>query len=87
MVVDGIKYQLNCSGLGLGYTVTRFFYFSGYSFGDPKGSLPIGVEELPLDKIGDAYLLDFVGPPGFVQQLSSKVDWGCLRLRLITRKP
>ncbi|GJX35668.1 hypothetical protein Tco_0247225, partial [Tanacetum coccineum] len=32
------------------------------------------VEELPLDQIGDAYLLDFVGPPGFVQQLSPKVD-------------
>ncbi|KAL4579055.1 hypothetical protein LXL04_015190 [Taraxacum kok-saghyz] len=35
---------------------------------------PIKVEELPLDQIGDAYLLDFVGPPGFVQQLSPKVD-------------
>lgn len=32
------------------------------------------VEELPVDQIGDAYLLDFVGPPGFVQQLSPKVD-------------
>nr|KAJ0222899.1 hypothetical protein LSAT_V11C200052580 [Lactuca sativa] len=35
---------------------------------------PIKVEDLPLDQIGDAYLLDFVGPPGFVQQLSPKVD-------------
>lgn len=35
---------------------------------------PIKVEDLPLDEIGDAYLLDFVGPPGFVQQLSPKVD-------------
>ncbi|KAK1406669.1 hypothetical protein QVD17_42177 [Tagetes erecta] len=35
---------------------------------------PIKVEELPVDQIGDAYLLDFVGPPGFVQQLSPKVD-------------
>ncbi|KAJ0654688.1 putative DHH phosphoesterase superfamily [Helianthus annuus] len=32
------------------------------------------VEELPVDQISDAYLLDFVGPPGFVQQLSPKVD-------------
>ncbi|KAI7731485.1 hypothetical protein M8C21_016933 [Ambrosia artemisiifolia] len=35
---------------------------------------PIKVEDLPVDQIGDAYLLDFVGPPGFVQQLSHKVD-------------
>ncbi|XP_076951780.1 uncharacterized protein LOC143625285 [Bidens hawaiensis] len=35
---------------------------------------PIKVEELPVDQIGDAYLLDFVGPPGFVQQLAPKVD-------------
>nr|GEV20668.1 RNA-directed DNA polymerase, eukaryota [Tanacetum cinerariifolium] len=32
------------------------------------------VEELPLDQIGDPYLLDFVGPSGFVQQLSSKIN-------------
>ncbi|KAI7741573.1 hypothetical protein M8C21_027236 [Ambrosia artemisiifolia] len=32
------------------------------------------VEDLPVDQIGDAYLLDFVGRPGFVQQLSPKVD-------------
>ncbi|KAK9048738.1 hypothetical protein SSX86_032296 [Deinandra increscens subsp. villosa] len=35
---------------------------------------PIKVEELPVDQISDAYLLDFVGPHGFIQQLSSKVD-------------
>nr|XP_043634076.1 uncharacterized protein LOC122605231 isoform X2 [Erigeron canadensis] len=35
---------------------------------------PVKVEELPLEQIGDVYLLDFVGPPGFVQQLSSKVN-------------
>ncbi|CAI9270448.1 unnamed protein product [Lactuca saligna] len=35
---------------------------------------PIKVEDLPLDQISDAYLLDFVGPPGFVQQLFPKVD-------------
>lgn len=44
----------------------RFFPNTVYS--------PIKVEELPLGQIGDAYLLDFVGPPGFVQQLSPKVD-------------
>lgn len=30
-------------------------------------------EDLPLNEIGDLYLLDFVGPPGFVQEISTKV--------------
>ncbi|KAA8542904.1 hypothetical protein F0562_024061 [Nyssa sinensis] len=35
---------------------------------------PLRAEELPLNEIDEVYLLDFVGPPGFVQQISSKVD-------------
>ncbi|OAY66173.1 hypothetical protein ACMD2_16329 [Ananas comosus] len=35
---------------------------------------PIRSDSLPLDEISDVYLLDFVGPPGFVADLSSKVD-------------
>uniref|UniRef100_A0A5B7BD01 DHHA1 domain-containing protein n=1 Tax=Davidia involucrata TaxID=16924 RepID=A0A5B7BD01_DAVIN len=35
---------------------------------------PLRAEELPLNEIDDVYLLDFVGPPGFVQQISSKVN-------------
>ncbi|CAK9164363.1 unnamed protein product [Ilex paraguariensis] len=35
---------------------------------------PLRVEELPLDEIGDVYLLDFVGPPGFLLELSPKVE-------------
>ncbi|KAL1823609.1 hypothetical protein DCAR_0311542 [Daucus carota subsp. sativus] len=35
---------------------------------------PLRVEELPLCEIDVAYLLDFVGPPGFVQELSSKLE-------------
>jgi len=30
-------------------------------------------ENLPLNEIDDLYLLDFVGPPGFVQEISTKV--------------
>jgi len=30
-------------------------------------------EDLPLNEIDDLYLLDFVGPPGFVQEISTKV--------------
>lgn len=33
------------------------------------------VEDLPLNQIDHVYLLDFVGPSGFVQQLKSKVEW------------
>ncbi|KAL4569155.1 hypothetical protein LXL04_024786 [Taraxacum kok-saghyz] len=42
MVLGGIKRPLICSALGIVYIVSRYFYFSGYSSGDPKGRLPIG---------------------------------------------
>jgi hypothetical protein len=35
---------------------------------------PITAQQLPLSEIGDLYLLDFVGSPGFVQEISSRVD-------------
>ncbi|XP_051123112.1 uncharacterized protein LOC127246001 [Andrographis paniculata] len=35
---------------------------------------PVRPEDLPFNEIGDVYLLDFVGPPGFLQQLSPRVD-------------
>ncbi|CAI9780431.1 unnamed protein product [Fraxinus pennsylvanica] len=35
---------------------------------------PLRVEDLPLNEINLVYLLDFVGPPSFIQELSSKVD-------------
>ncbi|KAF5783069.1 putative membrane associated eicosanoid/glutathione metabolism-like domain superfamily [Helianthus annuus] len=41
MVVGGLKHPVICDGLGLGYTIARFFYFIGCSSGDPKGQLPI----------------------------------------------
>ncbi|KAL5081367.1 hypothetical protein RYX36_009788 [Vicia faba] len=34
---------------------------------------PLRVEDLPLNQITDLYLLDFVGPPGFVHEISTKV--------------
>jgi len=30
-------------------------------------------EDLPLNEISDLYLLDFVGPDGFIQEISTKV--------------
>ncbi|XP_073064695.1 uncharacterized protein [Primulina eburnea] len=35
---------------------------------------PLRLEDLPLHKIDAVYLLDFVGPPGFFQKLSSNVE-------------
>ncbi|KAL3512451.1 hypothetical protein ACH5RR_025168 [Cinchona calisaya] len=35
---------------------------------------PLRVEDLPLNEIDHVYLLDFVGPSGFVDQLSSRVN-------------
>ncbi|TKY44897.1 R106 protein [Spatholobus suberectus] len=34
---------------------------------------PLSAEDLHLNEIGDLYLLDFVGPTGFVQEISTKV--------------
>ncbi|KAK7364172.1 hypothetical protein VNO80_12623 [Phaseolus coccineus] len=35
---------------------------------------PLSAEDLPLNEIGDLYLLDFVGPDGFIQEISTKVS-------------
>ncbi|OEL24177.1 hypothetical protein BAE44_0014804 [Dichanthelium oligosanthes] len=35
---------------------------------------PIRSDSLPLDEIKDVYLLDFVGPPGFVEDIAPKVE-------------
>lgn len=35
---------------------------------------PISPHNLPLHEIDDLYLLDYVGPPGFVREVSSKIS-------------
>ncbi|KAI4329768.1 hypothetical protein MLD38_028116 [Melastoma candidum] len=36
---------------------------------------PVTPQSLPLNEIDRLYLLDFVGPPGFVREVSAKVPW------------
>ncbi|KAJ9564732.1 hypothetical protein OSB04_000698 [Centaurea solstitialis] len=51
LVLGGIRFPITCSVLGVVYTVSRFFYFTGYSSGDPKGRLPLGYVNFLLDLI------------------------------------
>ncbi|XVE77489.1 hypothetical protein DITRI_Ditri13aG0066700 [Diplodiscus trichospermus] len=42
MVLGGMGHPCVCAALGLVYTVTRYFYFTGYATGDPQNRLNIG---------------------------------------------
>ncbi|KAM3285483.1 hypothetical protein CQW23_32394 [Capsicum baccatum] len=42
MIVGGIRHPLICASLGAVYIVSRYFYFTGYSTGDPQNRLKIG---------------------------------------------
>lgn len=42
MVLGGLRHPCICAGLGIIYIVSRFFYFKGYSTGDPAKRLSIG---------------------------------------------
>ncbi|XP_031371405.1 microsomal glutathione S-transferase 3 [Punica granatum] len=42
MILGGIRHPCICTGLGCLYIVSRFFYFKGYSTGDPENRLKIG---------------------------------------------
>nr|VDD22036.1 unnamed protein product [Brassica oleracea] len=42
MILGGMKHPCICACLGLLYNITRFFYFKGYSTGDPMKRLTIG---------------------------------------------
>ncbi|KAL8109292.1 uncharacterized protein LOC141672280 [Apium graveolens] len=43
MTVGGMKHPIVASVLGCIYLVARYFYFVGYSTGDPKKRLTVGV--------------------------------------------
>lgn len=72
----GVLYHYPCPD-GVFAALAAHIYFSATStpalFFPNTVYSPIRVEELPLGEIDDIYLLDFVGPPGFVHQLSSRV--------------
>lgn len=42
MILGGLRHPCTCAVFGALYTVTRFFYFKGYSTGDPQNRLTIG---------------------------------------------
>ncbi|XP_062003598.1 uncharacterized protein LOC133722221 [Rosa rugosa] len=42
LLLGGLRHPCISAGLGLLYTVSRYFYFKGYSTGDPQKRLPIG---------------------------------------------
>ncbi|CBI36503.3 hypothetical protein VitviT2T_005169 [Vitis vinifera] len=42
MILGGIGYPLTCAALGSLYIVSRYFYFTGYSTGNPENRLKIG---------------------------------------------
>lgn len=50
MTLGGIKHPIISSVLGFVYIVSRFFYFKGYSTGDPKKRLSVGyvLKHLPV---------------------------------------
>ncbi|PPS11887.1 hypothetical protein GOBAR_AA08760 [Gossypium barbadense] len=44
MILGGMAHPCISAALGLFYTVTRYFYFTGYSTGDPQKRLTIGIK-------------------------------------------
>ncbi|CAA2980695.1 microsomal glutathione S-transferase 3 [Olea europaea subsp. europaea] len=42
MILGGIRHPLICASLGVVYSIGRFFYFKGYSTGDPWKRFTIG---------------------------------------------
>lgn len=48
MIVGGIRHPLICASLGAVYIVSRYFYFTGYSTGDPQNRLTLGLVSRPV---------------------------------------
>lgn len=42
MVLGGMRHPCVCAAMGIVYIVSRYFYFTGYSTGDPMKRLTIG---------------------------------------------
>ncbi|KAK4274972.1 hypothetical protein QN277_018123 [Acacia crassicarpa] len=42
MALGGLNHPCICTALGVVYTVSRYFYFTGYSTGEPENRLKIG---------------------------------------------
>ncbi|KAM5558170.1 hypothetical protein ABKV19_020081 [Rosa sericea] len=42
LLLGGLRHPCISTGLGLLYTVSRYFYFKGYSTGDPQKRISIG---------------------------------------------
>ncbi|XP_028768781.1 microsomal glutathione S-transferase 3-like [Neltuma alba] len=42
MILGGLKHPCICAALGVVYIVARYFYFTGYSTGEPENRLKIG---------------------------------------------
>ncbi|GLT65537.1 hypothetical protein SLA2020_379650 [Shorea laevis] len=74
---SAILYHYPCPD-GAFAALAAHFYFSAASlpalFFPNTVYRPVTAQQLPLSEIGDLYLLDFVGSPGFVQEISSRVD-------------
>ncbi|CAH8363574.1 unnamed protein product [Eruca vesicaria subsp. sativa] len=72
-----VLYHYPCHD-GVFAALAAHLYFSANSipslFFPNKVYSPITISQLPLQDISHLYLLDFAGPPGFVQQVSPKVD-------------
>ncbi|KAL4186342.1 hypothetical protein AMTRI_Chr09g33410 [Amborella trichopoda] len=72
----GVLYHYPCPD-GAFAALAAYLYFSSTSqsalFFPNRVYDPIRVEDLPLEDLDDIYLLDFVGPAGFVKDIFSKV--------------
>ncbi|XP_021742021.1 microsomal glutathione S-transferase 3-like [Chenopodium quinoa] len=42
MILGGMGHPCICAGLGVAYIISRYFYFTGYSSGDPEKRLTVG---------------------------------------------